>query len=136
MTTGRKEKQVYTPAPSPSRAIQGLFLYLSCRCAFLIYLIWVVVPDKWLKHVGLAFLPHKYWAVALPVLVCVLLAFTAFLIYPALGLIMTPAIEEQNSFVEDNDFHNDTYDLSRTFPSQKFVPTAHVSKTLYSELKK
>lgn len=136
MTTGRKEKQVYTPAPSPSRAIQGLFLYLGCRCAFIIYLIWVVVPDPWLKHVGLAFLPHKYWAVALPVLVCVLLAFTAFLIYPALGLIMTPAIEEQDSIAEDNKFLLDTHNTSRTFPSQKFVPTAHVSKMLYSDIHK
>lgn len=136
MTTGRKEKQVYTPAPAPSRAIQGLFLYLSCRCAFIIYLIWIVVPDPWLKHLGLAFLPHKYWAVALPVLVCVLLAFTAFLIYPALGLIMTPAIEEPDSYARDDTFHLHTDDSKRTFPSQKFVPSAYVSKILYTEIKK
>ncbi|CAB3369069.1 Hypothetical predicted protein [Cloeon dipterum] len=92
MSTGsRKEQQVHTPAPTPSRAIQGLVLYLGC----------------------LDFLPHKYWAVALPVLVCVMLAFTAFLIYPALGLVLTPSIEEQESF--------------------RFVPNAVVNRILFVE---
>jgi len=135
MNTGsRKEQQVHTPAPTPSRAIKGLVLYLGCRGAFLFYLIWVLVPDPWLKQAGIDFLPHKYWAVALPVLACVILAFTAFLIYPALGLILTPTVKEQESFVDEHSFQHLCDDSRRTFPSQKFIPTSQVSRVLFSKV--
>jgi phosphatidylinositol glycan class P protein len=127
--------QVHTPAPTPSRAIYGLALYLGCRACFGLYIVWALVPDQWLKIIGLDFLPSKYWAITIPVLACVILAATAFLIYPGLGLIMTPNPEEEASFTGDYLAGLHHRSGNRSFPSQYFVPTSQVCKILYFQEK-
>ena len=48
------------------------------------------MPDTYLELAGLEFLPQKYWAVALPLYLSVCFFLFVLVIYPCLGLLITP----------------------------------------------
>lgn len=45
---------------------------------------------------GLEFLPQKYWAVAVPIYVTVVFLVSVFIIYPSLGMWMTPSLADRD----------------------------------------
>ncbi|XP_050510686.1 phosphatidylinositol N-acetylglucosaminyltransferase subunit P [Diabrotica virgifera virgifera] len=87
----------HTPAPTPSRAVYGFVMYLSFRIFFIIYVIWAVLPEKYFKAVGIMFLPQRHWAITVPVYLLTVLTTVAFVIYPSLGLCMTPAVDDMRT---------------------------------------
>lgn len=56
-----------------------------------LYLSWAYLPDATLEAYGLAFLPNKRWALALPALLVVTYLFSIAL-YKALSLLLTPPL--------------------------------------------
>jgi phosphatidylinositol glycan class P protein len=84
----------HTPAPTPSRAVYGFAMFLSFRTFFILYLIWAIVPEEWFKLIGITCLSQRYWAITVPIFLLTVLAIFAFLIYPNLGLYMTPNIDD------------------------------------------
>lgn len=89
----------HTPAPTPHRAIYGYAFYLLVFSLFAFYFLWALLPTKeW----GLTYLPDKYFAILLPMLVLVGLSFFAFFIYPAVNMSLTPEIDEMASVVDVN----------------------------------
>ncbi|EFA04752.1 Phosphatidylinositol N-acetylglucosaminyltransferase subunit P-like Protein [Tribolium castaneum] len=84
----------HTPAPTPSRAVYGFAMFLSFKTFFILYLAWAVLPEEWFKYVGITCLPQRYWAVAIPIFLLTVLAIFAFVIYPNLGLFMTPSVDD------------------------------------------
>lgn len=92
----------HTPAPTPHRAIYGFAFFLLFKSIFFIYLFWAFVPDDILEnHLGLTYLPHKYFALFIPALVLFALVFFAFLIYPAMNLSMTADVNNIST-IRDN----------------------------------
>lgn len=87
----------HSPAPTPHRAIYGYSLYLLIITLFVFYILWALLPTK---QLGLTYLPDKYFAVLLPMLVLVGLAFFAFFIYPAINMSLTPNIDAMSSVVD------------------------------------
>lgn len=85
------------PAPTPSRAVYGFIFHLSFKLAFIIYLTWALVPEDWFRSIGITYLPKRYWAVTVPIYLLTVLTIFAFIIYPSLGLIMTPNIEDPHT---------------------------------------
>lgn len=80
----------HTPAPTPHRAVYGFAVFLMFKTLLILYLFWAFVPEDFLENtLGLTYLPDKYFAMFLPMLVMVALMFFAFLIYPALNLSIT-----------------------------------------------
>ena len=48
----------------------GFVLFTGSLLVFALYLIWLLVPDAVLVHLGLGgYFPRKYWALVLPVLI-------------------------------------------------------------------
>lgn len=87
----------HTPAPTPHRAVYGYAFYLLVITLFVFYFLWVLLPTKeW----GLTYLPDKYFAVLLPMLVLVALSFFAFFIYPAINMSLTPDVNEMASVAD------------------------------------
>lgn len=79
-----------TPAPTPHRAIYGFAMFLLFKTIFFLYLFWAFVPDDILENrLGLTYMPDKYFALFLPVLVLMGLVFFGFFIYPSMNLAMT-----------------------------------------------
>lgn len=58
------------------------------------------MPEEWLEYLGITCLPRRYWALAVPVFLLTVLTVFAFLIYPALGLCMTPDIDDLRTIID------------------------------------
>jgi len=85
----------HTPAPTPHRAVYGFAVFLMFKTLLILYLFWAFVPDDFLENaLGLTYLPDKYFAMFLPMVVMVALMFFAFLIYPALNLSITADVDD------------------------------------------
>lgn len=80
----------HTPAPTPNRAVYGFILALSSKLLFTIYLLWAVIPEAWFEAIGITYLIDRYWAIVIPIFLLTVLGLFTFIIYPSLGLIMTP----------------------------------------------
>ena len=93
MPEGRKNSKLpeHSPAPTPDRAVYGFVLYLLSYSALVLYLTWALLPERTLVELGLEFLPQKYWAVAVPTYISVVLVAFVVCIYPNLGAVMAPA---------------------------------------------
>lgn len=84
----------HTPAPTPARAVYGFALFLLFKTLFILYVIWVYVPKKFLEEtLGLTYLPDKYFALFIPILIMVALWLFAFCIYPMMGFSKTAEID-------------------------------------------
>jgi phosphatidylinositol N-acetylglucosaminyltransferase subunit P len=66
------KKAEHSPAPDPTRAIYGFFLSVSAIILFVLYIILAYLPDEWLIKIGWNYLPQKYWFIALPAYVVVI----------------------------------------------------------------
>ncbi|XP_044752799.1 phosphatidylinositol N-acetylglucosaminyltransferase subunit P [Coccinella septempunctata] len=84
----------HTPAPTPSRAVYGFAMYFSFRLFFCLYLVWAVVPEHYFRSLGITCLPHRYWAVSPPIFLLTVFAVFIMVIYPSLGLCMTPDVDD------------------------------------------
>lgn len=113
----------HTPVPTPSRAVYGFILALSCKIMFFIYLMWALIPENWFRSIGITCLPHRYWVIAIPIFLLTLLALFAFIIYPSLGLMMTPDWNELKT-IKDR--------CSDIRQSEQFENNAVVRKTEYT----
>lgn len=92
----------HTPAPTPHRAVYGFAVFLLFKTLLILYLFWAFVPDDFLENsLGLTYLPDKYFAMFLPMVVMMALMFFAFLIYPALNLSITANVDHVST-IRDN----------------------------------
>lgn len=92
--TKPQPQQEHTPGPQFHRAIYGFSLYLIFNTLFLIYVVWAFVPDRILSDVfHLNYLPDKYFALYIPVLILNATALFAFLVYPTINMRLTPTLD-------------------------------------------
>lgn len=78
-----------TPSPTPNRAVYGFAWFSAFKTLFVLYVSWALLPEYILQDVlGLTYLPDKYFALFLPILVLCALTIFAFLIYPPWNLSM------------------------------------------------
>jgi len=94
----------HTPLPTPHRAVYGFALYLFFKTLFIIYLLWAFVPETFNDHeLGL---PHKYFALYIPILVLCCLTVFGFFIYPSWNLSMQHSVHDVRNI-------HDRYSLKR-----------------------
>ncbi|XP_039970914.1 phosphatidylinositol N-acetylglucosaminyltransferase subunit P [Bactrocera neohumeralis] len=87
----------HTPAPTPHRAVYGFGFYLLFLTLFILYVMWALLPtESW----GLHYLPDKYFAAYLPILILMGMFFFEFFIYPGIGLAMTPNVDQLESVMD------------------------------------
>lgn len=92
----------HNPSPTPERAVYGLVLYLLATAGFGLYLVWLFLPEEILDLLGIGqILPQKYWAVALPIYFSVAFFLFVFCVYPSLGLLKTPRIEDVRNVTDE-----------------------------------
>ena len=92
----------HNPSPTPERAVYGFILYCLATAAFGLYLIWLLLPVEILENIGIGYyLPQKYWAVALPIYFSVAFFLFVFIVYPSLGLLSTPRIQDVRNITDE-----------------------------------
>uniref|UniRef100_A0A1I7VFS8 PIG-P domain-containing protein n=1 Tax=Loa loa TaxID=7209 RepID=A0A1I7VFS8_LOALO len=78
-----------SPNPSPARGVYAL------------YLIWALLPTPYLELLHLTYLPAKYWAIAIPLLLPIAVA--AFIIFVlAHNLIQLHGVFDDIEIIEDD----------------------------------
>lgn len=86
----------HTPSPTPSRGIYGFVLFLLFNTLFILYCLYAFVPTYIFEnYLGITYLPDKYFALFVPILILTAANLFAFLIYPSLTMIATPNIDEK-----------------------------------------
>jgi len=97
----------HNPSPTPERAVYGFILYILATAGFVLYLVWLFVPENILHSIGIdEFLPQKYWAVALPIYFSVAFFLFVFIVYPSLGLLVTPKINDVRNITDEFAIYN------------------------------
>ncbi|XP_059608556.1 phosphatidylinositol N-acetylglucosaminyltransferase subunit P [Phlebotomus argentipes] len=100
----------HAPGPTPTRAVYGFSMFLLFKTLFFLYFIWALVPDSVLRgYFSLTYLPDKYFAIFIPMMILVAVSLFAFFIYPGIGLLLTPHINDEKTV-------RDSYSIS---PCQK-----------------
>lgn len=84
-----------TPSPTPNRAVYGFAWFSAFKTLFVLYVAWALVPEFILQDwLHLTYLPDKYFALFLPILVLCALTVFAFLIYPPWNLSMQDDVND------------------------------------------
>jgi len=104
----------HNPSPTPERAVYGFILYILATAGFILYLMWLFLPENLLHSIGIGeFLPQKYWAVALPIYFSVAFFLFVFVVYPSLGLLVTPKIKDVRNITDEFAIYNTEKDQDK-----------------------
>lgn len=111
----------HNPSPTPERAVYGFILYILATAGFVLYLTWLFLPENILHSIGIGeFLPQKYWAVALPIYFSVAFFLFVFIVYPSLGLLVTPKIKDIRNITDEFAIYN-----SEKFQDKEKIPRVY-----------
>jgi phosphatidylinositol glycan class P protein len=72
--------------------LYGFFSWNLSAVVFILYMIWAFVPDSILNDFGIYYIPHKYYAIALPLWIAVTV-FSLLFLYVTICMYSTPDIE-------------------------------------------
>ena len=75
--------------------IYGFVGWIGTFILYSLYLIWAFVPDSILHKLGIYYYPSKYWALAIPSIICLTIIFL-FITYQSLNMIITHNIDNLN----------------------------------------
>jgi phosphatidylinositol N-acetylglucosaminyltransferase subunit P len=81
----------------PTYEYYGFAVYLASSGAFLMYLLWAFLPSPFLHQLGIHYYPNRWWAIALPAWLIVLLVY----IYVALASYNTGYLTLPMSSIEN-----------------------------------
>jgi phosphatidylinositol glycan class P protein len=106
----------HTPAPNPTRGIYGFVVFLLFKTLFILYTFWAFVPTNFFEnYLGITYLPDKYFAVFVPILVLTATNLFAFLIYPSLTWIATPNLDDKSTILDEYSVrrckHRDSHEI-------------------------
>lgn len=96
----------FGPRANPQTAMNGFIAMILVGVAFVLYMIWLLVPQEMLHRLHLSYYPNKYWAFAIPAMLTMLGAFY-FYISCCLVLFTTHPLEDARC-VTDVDTRKDT----------------------------
>ena len=87
-----------TARPNPA-AVYGFVGWIGTITLFVLYLLWAYLPVELLHSLGVTYYPSRYWAVALPAYVCVIVLFV-FTTYNGFCLMVNPPLDSFSTFTD------------------------------------
>lgn len=112
----------------------GFFMYVLSSVAFLMYLGWLLLPEKALNYLGIYYYPDKYWAQAVPAWLLMLMLY----IYIAMAFynseVLACLLDDPRAFTDEHAVYPETpIEYIHKAPSGVLdLPTPLVSEILYS----
>ncbi|KAF2353824.1 PIG-P [Trinorchestia longiramus] len=101
-----------TPAPLAGRAYYGFVLYVGAWACIACYLTWALVPHEYLHELGITYLPHKFWALALPCIIVIGVLLFITLIYPGINLLLAVPPHDIRTLQDSHTLRSDLYEAA------------------------
>ncbi|GAA5913197.1 hypothetical protein JCM5296_005229 [Sporobolomyces johnsonii] len=79
--------------PAPTVESQGFVLYIGSLVAYVVFLVWALVPEKWLEWIGVEWYPMREWALLVPSWIVMLVVYI-YAGYFFLNMSNTPPLDE------------------------------------------
>ncbi|CAG9319223.1 GPI19 [Blepharisma stoltei] len=115
--------------------IYGFIGWIATFIAFILFLIWSFLPDSTLKSIGINYYPSKYWALAVPSYIIMLVIFVQ-IIYQGVNMICAEPHDSFNT-LEDSCTRrivNENKEF-QGIPDISDIPVSVVNRVLYGKPK-
>ena len=100
---------------------------------YVVYLVWAYTPEDVLVRLGVTYYPDKYWALAVPCWICVLVLYGAWM-YEGVNMMSVRNLDDPDLIAEENGFigsEADEPDLQGSVPSMRDTPVEEVNRVLF-----
>ena len=100
---------------------------------YVVYLVWAYTPEDVLVRLGVTYYPDKYWALAVPCWICVLVLYGAWM-YEGVNMMSVRDLNDPDIIAEENGFigsEADEPDLPGSVPSMRDTPVEEVNRVLF-----
>ncbi|KAF9233190.1 PIG-P-domain-containing protein [Melanogaster broomeanus] len=128
------------PREHRSRAPEfyGFVAWTSTSVAFVLYVLWALLPDEYIVWLGVEWYPSREWSLLLPAYSIILVLLTYF-VYFSLAIAHTPSFNDVSALV-DSKGHLPAWDVSNPYlkhadsdavPELYDIPIGIVNRVLY-----
>ncbi|KDO17412.1 hypothetical protein SPRG_17146 [Saprolegnia parasitica CBS 223.65] len=115
--------------------IYGFAGWIASIVVFACYLLWAYLPDSVLNQYGISYYPSRYWAVALPAMLCMSI-FMVLIIYVAINLLSTAPLDSYNTIRDKYTVTMADEDIqaqrSVNTPAFTDIPLTSINRVLFS----
>ncbi|KAF7316118.1 PIG-P domain-containing protein [Mycena indigotica] len=77
----------------------GFVAWTSTSFLYVVYLLWALLPDEWIKWLGVEWYPSREWAILVPAY-SVVVALLTYFVYFALALLATPSFSDSSAITD------------------------------------
>ena len=96
-------------------------------------MVWAYTPEDVLVRLGVTYYPDKYWALAVPCWICVLVLYGAWM-YEGVNMMSVRNLDDPDLIAEENGFigsEADEPDLPGSVPSIRDTPVEEENRVLF-----
>ncbi|KAF9972273.1 hypothetical protein BGZ73_004638 [Actinomortierella ambigua] len=90
-----------TLTKTPTYEYYGFVLYLVSGITYVMYLAWAYLPKEMLDSLGITYYPSKYWALALPIWLFVLIIYL-YIVFFAVNLYNTASFDSFHTITDEH----------------------------------
>ncbi|KAG5734043.1 Phosphatidylinositol N-acetylglucosaminyltransferase subunit P [Termitomyces sp. T112] len=129
----------YRPGRSRAPEFYGFVAWTSTTLAFVLYILWGLLPQEYIEWFGIHWYPNREWAILLPAW-SIMLVITTYLVYSSMAIAVTPSFSDMSSITDNYTVfptspnnHTPYLDSSST-PVLYDMPIGLVNRVLYDSL--
>ncbi|KAG6850128.1 hypothetical protein H0H93_000750 [Arthromyces matolae] len=94
--TRQSSESYHRPGRSRAPEFYGFVAWTSTTLAFVLYVLWALLPDDYIEWVGINWYPNREWAILLPAW-SIMLVITTYIVYSSMAIAATPSFTDMSA---------------------------------------